>query len=424
MDKFQSSKKIDYIICAVFICFLIMPSLAWGGIKMLAVFNPSIVNYFDYDIGENRKKAEFPNSLNINTITVELEAYYNDRVPFRSMIIEANNSMTNAMEGVYKDNVRHVLVKVLYNTKNDESSEQEYLPPNIINQKVIEGRKKWLFYYAENSEAYYIGSNVLSDEEMDSYASRIKILSELCEKNGIEFQMIIMPNKEQVYDEYMPNYTIQNEYKRTQRLVDHIKQTTGIEVMYILEEMREAKKYGQLYYKNDTHWNELGAYIGVQLLYERIGVAKTPVEELEYSKIEKEGGDLISLGALNAEDYVGDNGYDIKYKEDITYSEYEKEYVDESGKKYKCKYIRSNASDDRKFVLISDSFRMAMLPYIAKDFSNSVIIYRDEAWSEMAAQEILGSDVLVLELVERYDTVALGTINYLITILSEKTMQE
>lgn len=421
MDMGQNQNKFDKIVCIVFMCFLILPSVIWGGIKVLGRLNPSINSYFDYDIGENRKKADFPSEFNVNTFTADVEAYYNDRVPFRSLIIDMNSSMTNTVENVYKLNLRPVLVKVLYGTGKDkgDTSKQEYLPPNIINEKVIEGREDWLFYYAENSVDYYIGNNILSDEEMENYASRVKRLSELCEKNGIEFQMIIMPNKEQVYSEYMPSYKIENEYKRTQRLVDYIYETTDIEVMYIFKELYEAKKCGQLYYKNDTHWNELGAFVGVQLLYERIGVETTLLEEIDYSKKEKKGGDLISLGALNVNNYNSDIGYNVKYKNNIKYSENVKEYIDDNGKEYSINYIESNAEDDRKLVLIGDSFRTAMVPYIARDFSESVVIYRDEVGGELAAQEIIDTDILVLQLVERYDGLALSTVEYLIAVLSQ-----
>ena len=327
--------------------------------------------------------------------------------------------MTNAAEDVYKAKIRPVLVSVLYGTNEGEEKEQEYLPPNIINEKVIEGREEWLFYYGDNSENYYLGSNLMTEEEMQNYTERLMILSELCQKKGIEFQMIIMPNKEQVYDEYMPSYTIVNEYKRVQRLVDYIKDNSGIEVMYLLEEIRSAKKYGRLYYQCDTHWNELGAFIGVQELYKKIGIDTTSIEDITYTKKSKSGGDLIGLGALNASKYTNDIGYDVEYKKAIDFMEETKEYVDDNEEIYKYVKIKSEAKEERKLVLIGDSFRTAMVPYLAKDFANASIIYRDVVGKEMANNEIRNADVLVLELVERYDYLALNTINQLIEILSQ-----
>ncbi len=419
MKQDKNQKCYDYAVCIIFMCLIILPSVIWGGIKAMAHFYPEINEAVDYDIGENRKKAEFPTKFNINTITVELEQYYNDHVPFRSSIITINNTMTNAAEDVYKAKIRPVLVSVLYGTNEGEKKEQEYLPPNIINEKVIEGREEWLFYYGDNSENYYLGNNLMTEEEMRNYTERIVILSELCEKKGIKFQMIIMPNKEQVYDEYMPSYTIVNEYKRVQRLVDYIKDNSEIEVMYLLEEIRSAKKYGQLYYQCDTHWNELGAFIGVQELYKKIGVDVTPIDDVVYSVKSKSGGDLIGLGALNASKYIKDIGYDVQYKENISYKEDTKEFVDENGKSYEYMNYKSESEEQRKLVLIGDSFRTAMVPYLAKDFADSSIIYRDAVGKEMVNVEIAKADVLVLELVERYDYLALSTINKLIEILSE-----
>lgn len=413
-------KDYDYVVCIIFMCLIILPSVIWGGIKMMSYYNPEINEVVDYDIGENRQKAKFPTVFNINTVTAELEQYYNDRVPFRSLIITMNNSMTNKAEAIYKDNVRPILVSMLYESDTEDDKLQEYLPPNILNEKVIEGRDEWLFYYAENSVNYYIGDNLMTEEDMKIYTERVKVLFELCEKKGIKFQMIILPNKEQVYDEYMPSYTIENEYKRVQRLVDYIKENSGIEVLYLLEELKEAKKYGQLYYQCDTHWNELGAFIGLQELYKKIGMEIMSIDNLIYSEKASSGGDLIGLGALDVSNYTKDIDYNVQYKEDISYQEDTKEFVDENEEIYRYVDIKSNAEEQRKLVLIGDSFRTALVPYLAKDFADASIIYRDVVGKENANNEIRNAEVLVLEFVERYDYLALSTINQLIEILSEE----
>lgn len=419
MKKDKNQKYYDCIICVIFMCLIILPSVIWCGIKIISTFNPEIEKLVDYDIGENRKKAKFPSEFNINTITAELEKYYNDRVPFRSVIITMNNDMTNIAEDSYKDKIRPILVSSLYGIDKDEGKKQEYLPPNILNEKVIEGRDEWLFYYGENSVNYYIGDNLMTEEDMKNYTDRIKILSDLCENKGIEFQMIILPNKEQVYDEYMPSYTIENEYKRVQRLVDYIKENSGVEVLYLIDEIKAAKKYGQLYYQCDTHWNELGAFIGVQELYKNIGIETTSIDDIVYSKKTSSGGDLIGLGALNASKYTKDICYDVQYKKNISFQENIEEFTDGNGEVYKYVSIESEAEEERKLVLVGDSFRTALVPYLARDFANASIIYRDVVGKEMANNEIKNAEVLVLELVERYDYLALTTINQLIEILSE-----
>lgn len=417
----KNNKCYDYVVSIIFMCIIILPSLIWGGIKAVAKFYPEINDVVDYDIGENRKKAEFPKKFNINTFTAELEQYYNDRVPFRSLIISANKNMTNAAEDAYKRNVRPLLIELIYGETKANKNEQEYFPVNIINNKVIEGRDGWLFYYGDNSADYYVGNNLMSTEDMKKYTERVKLLAELCEEKGIEIQMIIMPNKEQVYAEYMPSYKIENEYKRVQRLVDYIKENLDIEVLYLYDEITDAKKYGQLYYKYDTHWNELGAFIGVQELYKSIGIDTTALEDIKYTKITHSGGDLVGLGALNPSNYTKDIGYKVEYKEHIDYVEKTKEFTDENGVLAKYVSITSEAEEKRKLVLIGDSFRIAMVPYLAKDFAEASIIYRDEVGKDMVNSEIKNADILVLELVERYDYLALSTINKLIAMLSEGT---
>ena len=49
-------------------------------------------------------------------------------------------------------------------------------------------------------------------------------LQELCDEKGIQLQYIILPNKELVYSEYMPSYTIANSKRRTETFVEYVEQ--------------------------------------------------------------------------------------------------------------------------------------------------------------------------------------------------------
>ena len=63
MKQEKNQKRYDYIVCIIFMCLIILPSVIWGGIKAMAHFYPEINEAVDYDIGENRKRQNFQTNL-------------------------------------------------------------------------------------------------------------------------------------------------------------------------------------------------------------------------------------------------------------------------------------------------------------------------------------------------------------------------
>lgn len=531
----NKSKIYSLITIVMFMALLILPTLAWGVISIADHFSPGLMASLDYDLGENRNKAAFPAEYDPDTYPAQVESYYNDRVPFRSVIISANTDFTALTEDIYKENIRPVLISLLYseeenpsvetiivendlaNMFGDNSSYPEdtgnsstegslsdgtestpeapshkymeseriaatcttdghitytcekcqdsytevlsatghayqtiqvvepdydnfgysllqcsycylsqkadytqklidtsYFPPNIINQQAIEGRRNWLFYAGNNSPAYYKGQMLLDEETLADYANRIATLQALCDEKGIQLQLVILPNKEQVYSEYMPTYSIDDIYKRVPRLVDYVKENTGIEILYPINELQTGKLYWQTYYKYDTHWTYAGAFIGTQLLYQALGLPTTSLDDFEYDLTYRNGGDLVLLSALNPDNYPNDPVYTPLYKQEVTILE-TTGLRDGEG----TFTAKTDSENECNFVLIGDSYRLQMLPFLERDFSNVTLTHRNNISSTKIVNAVKEADILVLEAVERYDTRLMNNVSTLIEILSE-----
>ena len=108
-------KIIRRLAIAIFLGILIMPPAAWGICKLVGIKEPSLMNALDFDLGENREPASFPEELNLSSITSELEAYYNDHVPFRSVIITVNRRINSKLERAYSSQIQPVLVALMKN---------------------------------------------------------------------------------------------------------------------------------------------------------------------------------------------------------------------------------------------------------------------------------------------------------------------
>jgi hypothetical protein len=82
----------------------------------------------------------------------------------------------------------------------------------------------------------------------------------------------------------------------------------------------------------------------------------------------------------------------------------------------------TDCGNDTRFVLIGDSYRSFMVPYIKKDFDHCTFVYRDNV--KDVTDDILSANVLVLQSAERYDYKSLADMEYLIWLFSSTKAEE
>lgn len=362
----------------VFMAILLLPSVAW---LLLGAACQGRTELLDFDLGENRNKAAFPQTFD-SAFAEGVEEYYNDRLPFRSLLIASDRKLAS------------FLGKPILEAGDEGEAP---LAPKLYGDAVIEGREKWLFFALENSLEDYLGSNVPGEEEMSRYLSGMKKLEELCREQGKELFFLMPPNKEQVYAEFMPDYPIVDTYKGAQRLADYVQANSDLQITYPIQEMKELGKQWQLYFKTDTHWNDAGAFVGTQALYAMMGMTRMELSELTVEERAFSEGDLIRMGNLQKEDYAGDIRYQVYYRLNV-------EVTVEMGENSTNDLFQtsSDAPDQRRFVMVGDSFRISMGQYLSRDFGKCTLINQECLDLPDAAQAVREADVVVIELVERH----------------------
>ena len=271
------------------------------------------------------------------------------------------------------------------------------------------GRFNWLFYAGENALQYYTGENAPSQEELAGYAATVNRLKELCDARGITPVIMIMPNKEQVYPEYMPTSEVVNSYKRPQQIRDYLNAYTSVPCIYPLTELQGADLYWRVYYKYDTHWNHMGAFIGLQALYKTLGMELTNPLLIGGYEAPVTRNDLVSLGGLSAETYGGETEYVPQYRGDIM--------VEGLDALADICHTYSTSPNACKLVMIADSYRELMAPYICKDFSECVIAHRRVV--DSCADDIRSCNILFITAVERSDKDLFASIEEIIKILEQ-----
>ena len=301
--------------------------------------------------------------------------------------------------------------------------------PMIKGEKrvVMEGRFKWLFYTGDNSESYFCGTNLMTDQEMADSLAVLMELDALCREQGKTLQICIWPNKDQVYPEYVTWTPVTNE-KRVDRFVKYVNANSDVKIIYPLQELKSMKPYYEMYLQYDTHWNCAGGFVGYQAMLKSLGLETTDIRNcpvFEYTGVETEnidpyykntGGDMISLGQLSPSIYNGGFNYYVKYRPNITTDT----FTGANGASDTRHTTASNATFDLNFVMFADSYRVMQLGYLEKDFSDCFLSHRSHVNDADSKEAIKNADIIVIAAVERYDSDIINTAKKIIQTLSEE----
>ncbi len=266
---------------------------------------------------------------------------------------------------------------------------------------VMCGKQGWLFYTAENSIGNYQNTNLYTDEELEAMKEKYVNLQKFYNEQGIEFVMMIPPNKNTIYGEYYPEGIKKaGNYSRLDQLKDYFAENTDIPFVDVRDELNAKKDQYELYYKTDTHWNNMGAFIAYQNLIKTIadkGVAVKQFSQDDFNieKIDKSGGDLLEMLKLD------------KYKDDAV--EYKFKYKNKNGKYgYQSTLIdgknhfKTESKNKKlgKALIFRDSFGTAIEQFIANSFYEAEFVW-DTRCTEYNHLLESKPDVVILEIVER-----------------------
>jgi len=222
--------------------------------------------------------------------------------------------------------------------------------------------------------------------------------------------VFVAPNKATIYgDDFLPAYfrEKQENSSRMEHLITYIQNNTSLKIVFPKEAMKKAYELYPnelLYFKKDTHWNQLGGYYGAKALLEEFNVFLPNREELHLKEVEQptymwNKYDMANmLGMTNV--LTGDTNYYIEgyLQNEIAYEQNIHTDQDAFGKFWRTKSL---SNDTRKMFLIRDSFGGGMLPYIANSFAEVYSPHMESMTLEQIKKE--APDIVVLELVERTD---------------------
>ena len=299
--------------------------------------------------------------------------------------------------------------------------------PVVYSGSGFAGTHDWYFLSGDNSIGYVQGDNLLTQEETEEWKNAFEELKAECDKRGIDLVVIACPNKEMVYTEYLPygiDLSKSDSEKRESVVAEYMKANSSVNYVYPLAAEKAAKVFYETYSQQDTHWNSVGGFVAAMQIYKALGLPYTGLDGVGITEFTVSGGDLVGLGVGPAAEY---SDYSVDYKPEITsvqtrtYSNTVAGNNDEPNSELRV--LESDAPGGRKAVIVGDSFRRAMAPFISKDYAKLTVghkgnlglvsNYSADADGNVspcgkqvlieAIDELGQGDLLILESVERAD---------------------
>lgn len=346
---------------------------------LILLFPIKKIDRKEIDIKENRtlaKKSQLflDNIINLN-FGKETEEWLSDHFYKRELVIRENNKLNKIIKGRIENNLAFL------------------------------GKEDWIFYKGDNSILNYQNINLFSDEELNKIKNELILREKYFNSKKAKYYTIIIPDKNKIYgDRYYPKYIKKiNSIGRGKQLQLYLQNLNinNVSIIYPYESLLEESKKNLIYWKNDTHWNTYGAYIGYLELMKEIKKDFPDIKE-----VQKKDLSISKKSHLNADLSIFLFDVDKKLKErykNILYENF-------SLKKEIFNYIKNDdkngvitkSNKKYKVLVFRDSFTISMIPYISQTFGEVNYVWSHNLNEYETLINDYKPDIVIYESVERY----------------------
>lgn len=295
---------------------------------------------------EKRNLKEFPEWRwsNVWKFFKEYQLYFDDRFSFRNEIIDTYGKL-----------------------------KYEYSDVTNLTTNVAIGSNRWLFY----SESDYLSkiSSPFTDEELETFSYNLKLITAWFKARGITYYLFIAPVKSRIYADELPDYMkVRTTYSRYNQLKKYLQIENNHNFITCDEELMKAKSKNEIYYKTDTHWNELGAFVGyskiISVLQEDFPqLEPLKIDEFKIEKAELYSGDLLSM--LGYESTTSVYQYVVTHKKNIKPNLLLSTVLPENPENVFEIYEMPNHTNDLNLFVVRDSYSENLKKFLSLNFKKS-----------------------------------------------------
>lgn len=249
-------------------------------------------------ISENRTLEPRPaleSFADLEEFPSKFAKFFDDRFGFRRFLIRTHYRFKIFALGVSP--VRSISKAPMATAKREALTAQEIIP------QVLVGKDGWFFYGYEQSAENYRGTLVpFTERDLDITVAGLRARRDAVEKYGGRYVVLIVPNKDTTYPEFMPDeFSIVTKNRRIDQIVPALRTVERVDVIDLRVPLAEAKSHAQVFQKLDTHWSNAGIWVGYNELIRTIarshsGLIPHPVTDFEPTPEVAESDLAVMLG--------------------------------------------------------------------------------------------------------------------------------
>ena len=143
----------------------------------------------------------------------------------------------------------------------------------VGDKNILVGRENFLFEVVREDNGYnylrdFLGEYAYEADSLENIYNSVKLRQTAYRNQGAEYMLVVIPNAQTVYPEYLPSY-IQSEAGKTRlrQLSEYMKTKDDITFIDLTDAFVAAKSAGSLYNNTEDSLNSLGQYFVYQTLY-------------------------------------------------------------------------------------------------------------------------------------------------------------
>jgi hypothetical protein len=133
------------------------------------------------------------------------------------------------------------------------------------------GKQRWLFFTGDLIVDDYRCSRPLTETELAQWKDHLLSRRDWLRSRGIPYVFVVAPNTGTIYPEYLPDALHRfGSASRLEQLTSYLEQHSDFRPIELRKPLTEAKGMGTLYYKTDSHWNQMGGFVAYEQISARL----------------------------------------------------------------------------------------------------------------------------------------------------------
>jgi len=334
---------------------------------------------------EKRKLAPLP-TLNYSLSSVQafpalFDAYVEDHFGFRALMVRMHNFSMIKLFGI---------------------------SPSKL---VVIGSDDWYFFNADGSIKDFLGGIRLGPRKLANTDYLLQDRKEWLDSIGTKYLFLPVPNKEMIYDDYLPTQIQQNRGVGIyHQILGYIQKNGSFRDYIDVEQLMIGNRDEmELFLRTDSHWNHDGTYLTYREIMRRIDAWYPDIDVLgkrdERKMVYDFSGDLSIL--MNLRGLITEDAPDVVVGEECVTRPLKRmdsllelpEYHDLDAHRLP---VQSGCSEQKySAVMLHDSFGRFLRPYLSQQFETITYINHLGFEDAKAIIERLKPDVVIEQRVAR-----------------------